>query len=193
MTLTLLAILAWTVIQEPTPSPSPPLPRRVQGEIKEPKKLKHVTPDYPDEAVRAGLRGIVVLECVIDTEGRVADTRLLSGVPPLSDAAIKAVKKWRYTPTLLNGSAVPVIMTVTVNFKRELRFRLEELLDSLRSKNEFIRESAALWLGTARAGSGVTPDESLGIVRELRGLAEHDESERVRVAAARAIAHLEGK
>jgi TonB family protein len=179
MTLTLLAILAWAVIQGPTPSPSPPLPSQGQDQIREPKKLKNVSPDYPREAKRAGLMGSVVLECTIDIQGNVSDARALSGVPPLTDAAIKAVKQWRYTPTLLKGSAVPVIMTVTINFHVEPHFQLSDLLDSLKSRNEFIRESAVLCLGKA----GVDFETKRRIVQRLKDLVEQDESERVRVAA----------
>lgn len=193
LTLTLAAMLGSLVLQDPVPSPSPPSPLRIGGEIKEPKKLRADAPHYPEDAVRAGLRGLVVLECVIDTKGVVSGARVLTGVPPLSDAAIKAVKKWRYTPTLFNGVPVPVTMTITVNFKRDLAFRLGDLLDSLRHRNEFIRESAALWLGTARPGPMLGPSDIRRIAESLRRLAEHDESERVRGAAARALAELEAK
>ena len=48
--------------------------------------------------------------------GQVTEVRVLRSVPLLDEAAIEAVKQWIYTPTLLNGVPVPVIMTVTVNF-----------------------------------------------------------------------------
>jgi TonB family protein len=192
MTLTVLAVLTGLVVQEPASTSSPPAAHRVQGAIEEPKKLKHVPPRYPDDALRAGLRGLVVLECVIDRKGKVIDARVVSGVPPLTDAADQAAKKWRYTPTLLNGTAVPVIMTVTVRFTRLGPLRLDELLESLRSKNEFIRESAAQRLGTARS-SGFGPSDLAGPVRELRRLADHDPSEPVRTAAAGALKELEWK
>jgi protein TonB len=90
---------------------------RVGGEIKEPTKLKNVAPVYPDAAKQARVQGVVILECTIGPRGDVADVKVLRGIPLLDQAAIDAVKQWVYTPTLLNGVAVPVIMTVTVNFK----------------------------------------------------------------------------
>ena len=58
----------------------------------------------------------MVLEATIDPTGRVANVRVLQGIPLLNDAALEAVRRWVYSPTLLNGVPVPVIMTVTVNF-----------------------------------------------------------------------------
>ena len=58
----------------------------------------------------------MILEAVIGPDGRVTDVKVLRAVALLDDAAIAAVRQWKYTPTLLNGVPVPVIMTVTVNF-----------------------------------------------------------------------------
>ncbi|HLA79800.1 MAG TPA: energy transducer TonB [Vicinamibacteria bacterium] len=98
-------------------APPPPQAVRVGGQIKEPKKLKAVNPVYPDIAKQARVQGVVILECTISPQGRVTNVTLLRGIPLLDQAAIDAVKQWVYTPTLLNGVPVPVIMTVTVNFK----------------------------------------------------------------------------
>lgn len=95
----------------------PPKAVRVGGQIKEPKKLKSVLPVYPAIAKQARVQGIVILECTIGPDGRVVEVRVLRGIPLLDHAAIDAVKQWIYTPTLLNGVPVPVIMTVTVNFR----------------------------------------------------------------------------
>jgi periplasmic protein TonB len=92
-------------------------PVRVGGAIREPKRLKLVQPRYPDIAKQARVQGVVILECTIDTRGRVTDVKVLRGIPLLDAAAIEAVEQWVYEPTLLNGVPVPVIMTVTVNFK----------------------------------------------------------------------------
>ena len=89
----------------------------VGGRISEPRKLVNVNPVYPEEAKKARVQGLVVLECTIDTEGRVASVRVLRGIPLLEEAAVDAVKRWVYTPTLLDGEPVPVIMTVTVRFQ----------------------------------------------------------------------------
>jgi protein TonB len=98
-------------------APPPPQAVRVGGQIKEPKKLKHVNPAYPDIAKQARVQGVVILECTISPQGRVTDVKVLRGIPLLDSAAIEAVKQWVYSPTLLNGVPVPVIMTVTVNFR----------------------------------------------------------------------------
>jgi TonB family protein len=90
---------------------------RIGGTLKEPTRVKNVPPVYPDEAKQAGVSGVVILECQIDPTGRVTDVTVLRSVPGLDQAAIDAVRQWEYTPTLLNGVAVPVIMTVTVNFR----------------------------------------------------------------------------
>ncbi len=98
-------------------APPPPQAVRVGGNIKEPKKLKNVPPSYPDIAKQARVQGVVILECTISPQGKVQDVKVLRGIPLLDQAAIDAVKQWVYTPTLLNGVPVPVIMTVTVNFR----------------------------------------------------------------------------
>ena len=99
-------------------APPPPMQAvRVGGQIKEPKKLKNVTPVYPDIAKQARVQGVVILECTISPQGKVTDVKVLRGIPLLDQAAVDAVRQWVYTPTLLNGVPVPVIMTVTVNFK----------------------------------------------------------------------------
>jgi periplasmic protein TonB len=98
-----------------TPPAQPKLVRVGQG-IREPKKLVHVTPEYPEIARRARIDGTVILEAVLDVTGRVDRVRILRSVPLLDDAAVKAVSQWRYTPTELNGVPVPVLMTITVQF-----------------------------------------------------------------------------
>lgn len=82
-----------------------------------PRKLRHVDPIYPELARRAAVEGTVRLECVIGPEGRVVDIRVLEGHPLLAKAARDAVQQWMYTPTLLNGQAVSVVLTVTVQFR----------------------------------------------------------------------------
>jgi periplasmic protein TonB len=91
-------------------------PLRVGSGVETPRKLVHVAPRYPELAQRAGLQGTVELECVIDPTGAVAEISVLSGATLLRDAAVEAVRKWRYTPTRLNGVPVPIVMTVTVRF-----------------------------------------------------------------------------
>jgi TonB family protein len=93
-----------------------PQPIRVGGEIKPPTQTKRVTPPYPPEAQAAGVQGIVIMEATIDADGKVTDVRVLRSIPLLDQAAMDAVRQFEYTPTVVNGVAVPVLMTVTVNF-----------------------------------------------------------------------------
>ena len=83
-------------------------------------KTKNVNPVYPEDARAAKVQGVVILEIQVDTDGRVTDATVLRSVNMLDDAALDAVLQWEFTPTLLNGRPVPVIMTVTVNFTLQL-------------------------------------------------------------------------
>jgi len=91
-------------------------PLRVGGNISPPTKIRDVRPEYPPVAFDAGVMGVVIVEVTVDGKGLVVNTKVLRSVPLLDQAALDAVKQWQFTPTLLNGSPVPVIMTVTVNF-----------------------------------------------------------------------------
>jgi protein TonB len=59
----------------------------------------------------------VILEAVIAEDGSVRDVRVLRSIPLLDAAAMEAVRQWRFSPTLLNGEPVPIVMTVTVAFR----------------------------------------------------------------------------
>jgi protein TonB len=89
---------------------------RVGGNVPTPKKIRDVKPTMPPLAVSAGVQGVVIMETVIDESGAVVDARVLRSIPLLDAAALDAVKQWLFTPTLVDGKAVPVIMTVTVQF-----------------------------------------------------------------------------
>ena len=60
---------------------------------------------------------MVILEAVIDARGNVTTVKVLRSIQLLDQAAVDAVRQWRFTPTLLNGEPVPIVMTVTVDFK----------------------------------------------------------------------------
>ena len=79
-------------------------------------KLRNVNPIYPPDAQEAKIQGVVILEARIERDGTVSRARVLRSIPELDDAAVAAVKQWEFTPTLLNGAPVPIMMTVTVNF-----------------------------------------------------------------------------
>jgi protein TonB len=104
----------------PPPPPAPPpvthtKPTRVSH--LEPADLIHqVNPAYPPLAKQTRVQGIVVLEATINKEGTIESLRVVSGHPLLTQAALDAVKQWRYRPVLLNGEPIDIITTVTVRF-----------------------------------------------------------------------------
>lgn len=100
----------------PPPPPPPAEPVKVGGNVLSSKLVNRVEPIYPEIAKKARVQGIVILKIVVDENGNVASVAVHSGHPMLAPAAMEAVKKWRYTPTELNGIRVPVEGTVVVNF-----------------------------------------------------------------------------
>ena len=100
--------------------PPPPVaaqaPIHLGSGIHAPRKIVDVKPVYPPLAQSAHVEGIVILETLIDARGRVTSVHVLRSIPLLDQAAIAAVEQWTYSPTLLNGVAVPIVMTVTVQF-----------------------------------------------------------------------------
>jgi Ca-activated chloride channel homolog len=116
----LIAPQATVVLTPPPPPPPKPVmrsPVRVGGNIQESKLILKVDPVYPELAIRARISGKVVLDVTVDEEGNVTDAKVVSGHPLLNEAAVTAVKQWKYAPTLLNGAPVPVSVTTTVDFK----------------------------------------------------------------------------
>jgi protein TonB len=96
-------------------TPRAPVP--VGGDIRPPAKTKEVSPVYPSIARTAHVQGMVIIEAIISPAGKVVDARVRRSIPALDAAALDAVRQWEYTPTLLNGVAVSVVMTVTINFQ----------------------------------------------------------------------------
>ena len=93
------------------------LERISTGRIQPPRKLKNVNPQYPEAAQKAGIQGLVVIEAIISATGCVRGAAVTRAVDLRLDIeALRTVSQWRYSPTLLDGQPVPVIMTVTVNF-----------------------------------------------------------------------------
>jgi protein TonB len=81
-----------------------------------PRRIRDIVPIYPAMARTARVQGVVILEAVIDASGRVESARVLRSIPVLDQAALDAVRQWRFDPARLNNQPVPVVMTVTVNF-----------------------------------------------------------------------------
>ena len=92
---------------------------RVGGAIKPPVKLVDVRPVYPQDAKAAHVSGVVIIEARIGADGSVEAAHVLRSIPLLDQAALDAVKQWKFVPTLMNGVPTPVIMTVTINFNAE--------------------------------------------------------------------------
>ena len=90
---------------------------RVGGAIRPPLKIVDAKPVYPDTARAGNVEGVVILDVRISGDGSVEDARVVRSIPMLDDAAIAAVRQWRFEPTLLNGEPVDVVMTVTVDFR----------------------------------------------------------------------------
>jgi TonB family protein len=114
----------------PPPPPPPPVlrsaafarlieqyqPVRIGGHIKPPAKIRDVKPVYPPIAQASRIQGVVIIEVLLDVNGYVVDGQVLRSIALLDEAALDAVRQWVFAPTLLNGVATPVLMTVTVNF-----------------------------------------------------------------------------
>jgi protein TonB len=98
-----------------TPAPTPTRVR-VPARIVEANLVYDVAPKYPPEAGRARIEGTVVLLALIGKDGSVEDVRVKSGLSVLAQAAIEAVKQWRYRPYLLNGEPVEVDSQIIINF-----------------------------------------------------------------------------
>ena len=81
------------------------------------KLIKRVAPKYPKQARKKHMEGQVILKGSITKTGDVVDLQIISGDPLLTQAAMDAVKKWKYRPYLKDGQAVDVDTQITVNFR----------------------------------------------------------------------------
>jgi len=110
------------LVAAPPPPPPPPPPAapkgpvRIGGNIQTPALLKRVEPTYPDIALVAKVTGLVILEATVAADGSVESVRVLRSVKFLDQAAVDAVKQWRYSPLVLNGVPTPFVLSVTLNF-----------------------------------------------------------------------------
>lgn len=100
-------------------SPSGRTPIRVSDVpgMKAPTVRKSVKPEHPLIAMSARVEGTVVLEALVDEKGHVADVRVTKSIPLLDQAAMDAAKQWEFTPTLMNGEPVPVIVMLELDFR----------------------------------------------------------------------------
>ena len=114
---------ATAIVPPPPPEPVRPpgpasanAPIRIGGAVQSAKLINRMMPRYPPLARQARVQGRVLLEAIIGEDGTIRKLRAVSGHPLLVPAALSAVKRWRYRPTLLNGQPVPVITQVEVRF-----------------------------------------------------------------------------
>ena len=108
-----------TSVDAPTALVSPPQkpgPVRIADLPVPPRKIVDARPIYPEIARQARREGTVVMEAVLDPTGRITQLRVIQSVPLLDQAALDAVRQWRYTPTTLGGHPVSVLMTITIRF-----------------------------------------------------------------------------
>jgi protein TonB len=91
----------------------------VGGAVRAPRKLVDVKPIYPEGARAIQANGAVILTVIIGTDGSVSSARVVRSIPGLDQAAIDAVTRWKFEPTVLNGEPVEVEMNVLINFMPE--------------------------------------------------------------------------
>ena len=95
-------------------------PVRVGGDVKAPELVHRVAPVYTPEAREERVQGVVIVEVIIDRNGNVSDVHVLKPLPyGLDQAAVDAVKQWKFRPGTLAGEPVEVFFNLTVNFRLE--------------------------------------------------------------------------
>jgi protein TonB len=99
------------------PAPAAKAPVRVGGRVMAPRAITAPDPQYPSLAKQARIFGDVVIDAVIDAHGNVVEMQVVSGHPLLVPAAVDALRKWKYQPTILNEEPVPVQLMVTIKFR----------------------------------------------------------------------------
>jgi len=100
----------------PPPKPVNTAPVRIGGNVAAANIIQRVEPVYPPIAKTAHVSGTIILHAIISKDGTIEQLEYVSGPPLLMQAAMSAVKQWRYRPTMLNGDAVDVDTTISVIF-----------------------------------------------------------------------------
>jgi TonB family protein len=106
----------------PTSGPDNPSPKccvHAQKIVVAPRPISVVRPKYPKEARKKKIEGPVVLRATVTLDGNLKDITVVSGDPILADAALEAVRQWRYQPSKINGDPVEAQHDITVTFKRD--------------------------------------------------------------------------
>jgi protein TonB len=92
-------------------------PMKVSAADERPKLIKEIKPVYPEIARQSMVQGVVVIQAFIDEEGQVYVAKVIKSVPLLDQAAIDAVRQWKYSPAKLNGKPVRVQADITITFR----------------------------------------------------------------------------
>jgi protein TonB len=100
----------------PPPKVATPTKVRVSSGVVAGNKISGPNPTYPQIARTARIQGQVVLQATISKQGTIENLQVISGHPMLTQAALDAVRQWKYKPYLLSGEPVEVDTTITVNF-----------------------------------------------------------------------------
>ena len=90
---------------------------RVGNRVAAPSKVKDVAIVYPPIAHSARVQGVVTIDVRIEADGRVSDARVVDGPPLLRQPALDSVRRWEFTPTVLDGKSIPVITTMMLTFR----------------------------------------------------------------------------
>ena len=100
-------------------TPAEQLPVYLTSGIKPPERTIFVKPEYPEQAKKDELEGKVIIEIVVNSAGDVEGDRVLTPNSVFDDAALLAVRQWKYKPALKDGKPVKVYLTVIVEFTIE--------------------------------------------------------------------------
>ena len=161
-----LAALAFTG-RAPLLAQEPPVAAGSEG-VPVPKKTKHVQPTYPQEALAQGVRGIVILDLVLDAQGKVEATTVIRSVPGLDEAAIAAARQWEYEPTKVDGKPARVRLTVPITFALALpRLQRQVGVPDLRQGANPAWPAGASGGGRVTAEVTLEPDGRVGVARVL--------------------------
>ncbi len=116
----LLIAAAALVVACDSSSPTEPCPgpMSVSGNVVAPVKVFAPQPQYTEEARRARIQGVVIVQAIIDCRGFVTEVSVLKGLPlGLSEAVVSAISQWRFEPATLDGRPISVYYNLTVNFR----------------------------------------------------------------------------
>lgn len=100
----------------PEPRQTKEQPLRVGGNVKSPKQTKYVAPEYSDDVLKRHPKGIIALELILDATGKVDAVKRMKGHAEIAEFAIAAARQWEFAPTVVDGKAAWLSLTVLVPF-----------------------------------------------------------------------------